>query len=105
MNPVTIIISMLLFFVLFFGIGFLLNMLLRKTWIMAAFYPLIVIFIIDNISTFDYFTKPGQSFEILLDAAQNIKVVDIIILSTGFIGTIIAGLVIRELRKKGYQMF
>mgnify|MGYP000389149473 CR=1 FL=1 len=42
-------ISMLLFFVLFFGIGFLLNMLLRMTWIMAIIYPIVVIFIVDDV--------------------------------------------------------
>ncbi|WP_297990925.1 YuiB family protein, partial [uncultured Anoxybacillus sp.] len=35
MSIPVLLISILLFFVLFFGIGFLLNMILRTTWTMA----------------------------------------------------------------------
>lgn len=42
-------ISMLLFIVLFFGIGFLLNMLLRSTWVMAVIYPVVVVMIVDHV--------------------------------------------------------
>lgn len=102
---VTLIISMVLFFVLFFGIGFLLNMLLRMSWIMAIVYPLIAIFIIDKVRFIDYFTNSGDSFAELGERISRLAAADVLILSSGLAGAILAGIVIRLLRKKGYQMF
>lgn len=47
---VQLVVSVVLYFVIFFGIAFILNMLLRKTWLMACLYPILMIFIIDNVS-------------------------------------------------------
>jgi hypothetical protein len=105
LTVVTLIISMLLFFVLFFGIGFLLNMLLRMSWIMAVIYPLISILIIDKVRFIEYFTNSGEAFSDLFARISSLAVADILILSSGMIGAILAGIVIRLLRKKGYQMF
>lgn len=96
---------MLLFFVLFFGIAFLLNMLLRATWIMAFVYPIIVILIIDKFAFGKYFTDTSWAFSTLGDRILNVGFIDIIVLSTGFAGTILSGVVIKMLRKSGYQMF
>ncbi|MFD6443434.1 YuiB family protein, partial [Peribacillus sp. NPDC060186] len=41
-----LIISILLFFILFFGIGFLLNMLFRSSWIMVILFPIVFIIIV-----------------------------------------------------------
>ncbi|MFC4387164.1 YuiB family protein [Gracilibacillus marinus] len=98
-------ISVLLFFVLFFGISFILNMILRQTWLMVIVYPFIVIFIIDNVSFTEYFTSPGNAFSMLLNEFASLGIQDIILLSSGMIGTILAGVVIRFLRKNGYKMF
>lgn len=106
--PMTIpvlIISMLLFFVLFFGIGFLLNMLLRMTWIMAMVYPIIAILIVDKVSFSEYFTKPRSSFSSLGENISVLAAADIAILLSGLAGAIVAGLTMRLLRAKGYQMF
>ncbi|BAB07124.1 YuiB family protein [Halalkalibacterium halodurans] len=100
-----LLISMLLFLILFFGIGFLLNMVLRSTWIMAVFYPLIVIFIVDHVPFYQYFTSPATSFSRLWDDLMALQLVDHLILTSGFIGAIISGIVIRMLRVRGYQMF
>jgi hypothetical protein len=102
---VTLIISMLLFFVLFFGIGFLLNMLLRKTWIVAIIYPIVSIFIIDNVRFIEYFTDFRGSFAKLGTRIANLQVADVLILSSGLAGAIVAGITIKWLRKKGYRMF
>jgi len=102
---IQLILSMLIFIVMFFGISFLLNMLLRMTWLMAFVYPLVVIFIIDDVSFFDYFTNPGKSFSLLGDKIVSLQLVDILILASGFAGTIIAGIVMKLLRKNGYRMF
>jgi purine-cytosine permease-like protein len=105
MTVVTLIISMLLFFVLFFGIGFLLNMLLRMSWVMAIVYPLIAIFIIDKYRLIDYFRNSGEAFRDLGQRISQLAVADILILSSGLAGAILAGVIIKLLRKKGYQMF
>ncbi|PLR92635.1 YuiB family protein [Bacillus sp. T33-2] len=100
-----LIISMLLFFVLFFGIGFLLNMLLRMSWIMAVIYPLVTIFIVDKVRLTEYFTNSSHAFSELSHGFSRLAVADILILGSGMAGAIVAGLVIKLLRKKGYQMF
>lgn len=102
---IQLLVSIILFFVIFFGLSFILNMLLRKTWLMSFVYPIIVIMIVDGISTFDYFVKPGESFQIAFDKIIGLTPVDIIILSSGLAGTIVSGFVIKLLRKSGYQMF
>jgi purine-cytosine permease-like protein len=100
-----ILISMLLFFVLFFGIGFLLNMLLRMTWIMAIIYPIVTIFIVDDVRFIDYFRSAGESFSELGTKLSRLATADLLILGSGLAGAILAGYVMRVLRKKGYRMF
>ncbi|WP_025027961.1 YuiB family protein [Caldalkalibacillus mannanilyticus] len=88
--PAQFVISLFLFPVLFFGIGFLLNMLLKTTWFPGAIlYPLIVVVMVS------YY---GQGFGSLL-------MVDIIILSSGLIGALLSGYIIKVLRQRGYRMF
>jgi hypothetical protein len=105
MSLPVLLISLLLFFVLFFGIGFLLNMLLRATWVMAIIYPIVFIFIIDNVRFYEYFTNAQSSFSLLGNKMASLAVADIIILLFGLIGAICSGIVIKTLRSKGYQMF
>lgn len=100
-----LLISMLLFLVLFFGIGFLLNMLLRMSWIMAIVYPIVCIFIIDNVRFIEYFQSPGDAFSALGKKISSLALADILILSCGFAGAILSGVIIKMLRKRGYQMF
>lgn len=100
-----LLISMLLFFVLFFGIGFILNMLLRMSWIMAIIYPIIAIAIIQEVSFLDYFKTPGSAFRSLGESITTLAPLDIAILLSGLAGAILAGVVIKLLRKKGYRMF
>ncbi|WP_449622561.1 YuiB family protein [Robertmurraya sp. Marseille-Q9965] len=105
MTIFTLPISMLLFFVLFFGIGFILNMLLRMTWIMAVVYPIITIFIVDKVRFIEYFTDSKSSFSELGTRFSHLALADILILSSGLAGAIGAGITMRILRKKGYRMF
>ncbi|WP_458412029.1 YuiB family protein [Schinkia sp. CFF1] len=100
-----LLVSVLLFIVLFLGIGFILNMLLRKTWVMAIVYPIVVILIVDKVRFFKYFTEPGASFKALGNSFESLGSADLIILISGFIGAILSGVVIKFLRKNGYQMF
>lgn len=105
MNIVQLFISALLYFVLFYGISFILNMILKMTWIMAFIYPVIVLWIVGRVDLFDYISSPGESFNTLWNNIIGISLFDVLILGTGFIGTILAGMTIRYLRKSGYQMF
>ncbi|KXH79223.1 YuiB family protein [Sporosarcina sp. HYO08] len=100
-----VVLSILIFIVMFFGIGFLLNMLLRMTWLMAIIYPIVVILIIDEVKVYEYITKPKVSFQLLGEKILALQVVDVIILASGLVGAIISGFVIKLLRKQGYQMF
>lgn len=98
-------ISILLFFVLFFGIGFLLNMILRTTWTMAVLSPFVLLLWIDQISVMDYVTNPSASFIHVKKRIGSLASADVMILSSGIVGAIVSGVVIQTLRKKGYRMF
>jgi len=62
MSIPVLLISMMLFFILFFGIGFLLNMILRATWVMVIIYPIVCMLIINKAGVWDYFSKPKETF-------------------------------------------
>lgn len=98
-------ISIVLFFILFFGIGFLLNMLFRSTWIMVMLFPMVAILIVNKSKLIEYFRQPAESLKQLIMNFSSLQSADIIILSSGLLGGILAGVVIKTLRKKGYQMF
>lgn len=78
-------ISIVLFFVLFFGIGFILNMILKTTWFPLILYLGVVVYLLIRI--------------------QTPLVVDLAILCAGLIGAGGSGWTIQYLRKKGYKMF
>lgn len=79
------IISIILFFVLFFGIGFVLNMILKTTWLPLLIYLGVVVYVFMRI--------------------KSPLFVDITILCAGLIGTAGSGWMIKYLREKGYGMF
>lgn len=99
------VLSMVLFFVLFFGIGFLLNMILRGTWVMVIIYPIICIAIIDTEGIYKYVVKPIESFSSLASQIVILGISDIGILLSGMFGSIGAGACMKLLRKSGYRMF
>ena len=105
MDILQLVVSIILFFVLFFGIAFILNMLLRKTWVMSIIYPIVIILIVDKFPFSQYFSSPATAFSTLFTNFTELKISDILILLSGFIGTIVSGIVIKFLRKSGYQMF
>lgn len=100
-----LLLSILLFAVLFYGVGFIINMLLKTTWLVPIFYPIIVIIMIDKMSTLDYFTEPGHAFPELGNRLASLAPSDITVLLMGFVGTIAAGITMKVLRSRGYQMF
>ena len=87
------IIGAILFFVLLFGIGFILNMLLKTTWLPAWLW--VIVFI--PLGVWHYW-KPGLTLGSFLAVW-----LPAIIASTA--GAIASGWAIRKLRKSGYKMF
>lgn len=88
MNDVTLpqlIISIVLLFVFFFGIGFILNMILKTTWL-----PIIV-----------YAGVAGY----FVFQMKNIYAADLTWIIAGLVGAVGSGLTIQTLRTKGYKMF
>ncbi|WP_108670679.1 YuiB family protein [Peribacillus acanthi] len=100
-----LIISVVLFLILFFGIGFLLNMLFRQSWIMVIIYPLIAIYIVNDMKLINYFNTPTEAFTGIPGKVASLALADIIILLSGLVGAILSGVTIRLLRKMGYRMF
>jgi len=102
---IQIFVSILLYFVMFFGIAFILNMLLRRTWLMAVLYPFIISIVVADSTLGEYFTQPRTSIPDTFQTMVSLPVMDIVILTFGFIGAIVSGVVVKMLRKSGYQMF
>lgn len=102
---VQLVVSVLLYFVIFFGIAFILNMLLRATWLMTFVYPVIIILIVGKAKLSDYFITPKTAFSATYQDFLAINYVDVIILTSGLVGTIVSAFVIKYLRRTGYQMF
>jgi hypothetical protein len=84
-NIAQFIISIPLFLFLAFGIGFILNMLLKTTWLPLIIYVLLIAY--------------------LMIRMGKLQFVDYTILSFGLIGAILSGVIVRILRTKGYRMF
>lgn len=106
LNLIQFFVSFVLYFVIFFGLAFILNMLLRTTWLMTLLYPIIILLVISGNGLADYFIDTKEAFLQIQNTINNtIALEDYIILSGGLIGTIVSGIIIRLLRKSGYQMF
>lgn len=80
-------------------------MLLRRTWLMTALYPIVISIIVSKNKLIDYFISPKESLINVYETMSGLAIADIIILGGGFAGTIVSALVIKTLRKSGYQMF
>lgn len=102
---VQLFISMVLFLVLFFGIAFILNMVLKVTWMMVFIYPVIVLLFINETPLGQFFSSPGESFSALWESVTSMLLADYLLFGSGLVGIIIAGASIRYLRKSGYTMF
>ncbi|WP_126428420.1 YuiB family protein [Brevibacillus marinus] len=86
MNIIQFAISLILFAVLAFGIGFIINMILRTTWL-----PVVLAL--------------GVIIGTLVYQGIVPNIFDTIILLFGVLGSVLSGWTIRLLRQKGYRMF
>jgi hypothetical protein len=91
------IVGSLLCMVLFFGIGFILNMLIKTTWLPLWLFLIIVVPL--------GIRYLWQSDESVQQNIQSFLVSDIILIIAGAAGAYISGWAIRALRRGGYKMF
>ncbi|MXQ55478.1 hypothetical protein GSM42_17495 [Shimazuella sp. KC615] len=82
---VQLIISVPLLLVFFFGIGFILNMILKTTWLPIYLFLALIIYFAFKVNT--------------------VHVADITWLVASLVGVVGSGLTIRFLRANGYRMF
>jgi hypothetical protein len=80
-------ILIILAFTMFFGLGFIINMLLKTTWFPIVAYLLLIGGLV--------YWSWGTSYAF----------VDVLPLVSGLLGAVVSGSVIRSLRIKGYKMF
>jgi hypothetical protein len=85
-----------LFFVMMFGIGFILNMLMKTTW-----FPVYVFFIV----IIPLVVYASWSEGSLMENLAGFSYVDYITAIGGLIGSVLSGWAIQALRKGGYKMF
>lgn len=91
------IILFVLFFVMMFGIGFILNMLMKTTWFPAYLFVIVIIPAV----VISYW-KGDMSF---IGNIKAYSVVDLLTACAGLIGAITSGTTIRMLRRSGFRMF
>jgi hypothetical protein len=84
----------LLAFCMFFGLGFIINMLMKTTWFPIVGYVIFVIALI--------YWSWGTDF---IGALANYSLGDYLPLISGLAGAVGSGYVIRLLRQKGFKMF
>lgn len=87
----------ILMFVLMFGIGFILNMLLKTTWLPLYMY---IILVIGTVIWF--WTKENTTFWATF---KGFAAPDYSLMIGGLLGAYLTGTTIRTLRVKGYKMF
>ena len=105
MHIIQAVIGAVLYMTIFFSIGFILNMLLKKTWTLVFIYPIFVIMMIDNVKFTSYVTETSTALSNVYEGIIGLQFLDLFMLGFGLLGAILAGVTIRFLRKSGYSMF
>ena len=105
MHIIQAVIGAILYLVIFFSIGFVLKMLLKKTWTLVFIYPIFVIMMIDNVKLSSYTTETSTALANVYERVLGLQFLDVFMLGFGLLGAILAGVTIRYLRKSGYSMF
>jgi ABC-type transport system involved in multi-copper enzyme maturation permease subunit len=85
----------LLAFCMFFGLGFIINMLMKTTWFPIYGYIVFVCVLV-------YWSWGSASF---FDNLKGYTVADVLPLISGLAGAILSGYMIKLLRDKGYKMY
>lgn len=93
-----VVFATMLFLCMTFGIGFIINMLVKTTWFPT--YLFIVVIIV--LALWAPWSSNNQK---LIDVITEYTIVDFIPIIGAIIGAILSGTTIKALRKGGYQMF
>ena len=72
---------------------------------MSILYPIIALLIVDEVRFIEYFRNFKDSFVDMAERFSTLAPADVLILSSGLAGALLAGVVIKLLRKSGYNMF
>jgi hypothetical protein len=92
---IQLIIATVLLLVLFFGIGFILNMLMKTTWFpVYVYFAVVIIFVV-------YWGNASS----LTDSGSSYTYADIITAIGGLAGAVLSGSAIKALRLRGFKMF
>ncbi|MFD0868104.1 Uncharacterised protein [Chlamydia abortus] len=92
---VQLVVLILLGFCMFFGLGFIINMLLKTTWLPIYVYIIFVIGIV-------YWSWGAAS---LIENIKGYTLADYLPIISGLVGAVMSGYTIKMLRVKGYKMF
>lgn len=95
-NIFQVIVITILAFVLIFGVGFILNMLLKTTWFPIYAYLALII------GLYVYYNWNSGH---VLTAVTEYGFIDLLAILGGVLGGYVSGLTIRALRVKGFKMF
>ncbi len=97
MGWLIVLVLMVLFFVMMFGIGFILNMLMKTTWFPAYVFIIIILPIVVY-TLWDH----DKGFGAYL---ASFGLVDYLTAFAGLCGALLSGWTIQKLRQGGYKMF
>lgn len=93
-----IVFATMLFMVITFGIGFIVNMLIKTTWFPTYFFIVLIVVLA-------FWAPWNGNDEKLVDVITQYTFIDFIPVIGAIAGAIISGYAIRALRKGGYKMF
>lgn len=97
MQFIPVLVLMVLFFVMMFGIGFILNMLMKTTWFPSYLFVIVILPVVVY-SLWDHSST-------LMSHLASFQLVDYMTGVAGLAGAIISGWAIQKLRLGGYRMF
>lgn len=98
MGFIPVFVLAVLFFVMMFGIGFILNMLMKTTWFPAYLFVIVILPIV----VYSIWDRSSMS---LWEHLSTFHVVDYLTGIAGLAGAVLSGWTIQKLRLGGYKMF
>ncbi|MBO2943860.1 hypothetical protein JJQ72_07710 [Paenibacillus sp. F411] len=95
---IPVLVLMILFFVMMFGIGFILNMLMKTTWFPCYLFVLVILPVV-------VYSMWNSSETTFLSHIGSYGLVDYLTGIAGLAGAVLSGWAIHVLRVKGFKMF
>ncbi|WP_082112521.1 YuiB family protein [Paenibacillus sp. DMB20] len=95
---IPVVVLMILFFVMMFGIGFILNMLMKTTWFPCYLFVIVILPVV----VYSLWNRDQMT---LLAHLGSFQLVDYLTGLAGLAGAFLSGWTIKTLRIKGFKMF